>query len=487
MEPKQEIFLPYLKPLLDAPGSRYVLRDWHDRDQWQPQKYIDENLLPAPEESENWERKRSPILIIANLANQAIKTSTANDSVSRFTNSHIKSIDLAHAVRMRSAFQAYGSTRILMWLPDAEKRALIPRTVAYRGKVAVYLESTFRVEEIAGGAPLLTRARREDSLDMESSKLVAKRMEEDKIQIPPERQSKSIDTASKSSTFRAWHAEMEELEKGFESLEYSQFLGKPPAPMVFLKANNPFPVTPEFERLRTLRRTLNLQNKIIDIVNAKLQMQEEIDQLDLAAQRAGIDPAERERELSVIDAKLGAFKHELGKLSQKHRDRLLFLDDDRRAFSLNPRLLMWDRRRADPLKVQSDEFHTAKELALLDFQPLPPEKQFPLTSDQSIYFDMISTNLFAPRGATTLKYLNYSAPGAYEALVPHAPAVTDPTKGGRRDVESVRIRNLTPEMLWQLAKAWDEWLFKPSMSDTMTQFGVNYGKDLLMRRGLMRN
>jgi len=51
----------------------------------------------------------------------------------------------------------------------------------------------------------------------------------------------------------------------------------------------------------------------------------------------------------------------------------------------------------------------------------------------------------------------------------------------------VRIRNLTPEMLWQLAKAWDEWLFKPSMSDTMTQFGVNYGKDLLMRRGLMRN
>ncbi len=487
MEPKQEIFLPYLKPLLDAPDSRYVLRDWQDKEQWQPQKYIDEDLLPPPEESERWDNKRSPILIIANLANQVIKASAANDSISRFTNSHIKSIDLAHAVRMQSAFQAYGPTRILLWVPDAEKRALVPRTVAYRGKVAVYLESAFHVEEVAGGAPLLTKARREDSLDMESSKLVAKRMEEDKVQIPPHRQLKPTDTASKSSTSRAWHVEMETLEKGFESLEYSQFIGKPPATLVHLKAKNPIRVTPEYDRLRILQRTLLLQNKTIDKVNTKLQKQEEIDRLDLVAHRADIDVAEQEHEFSVIDAKIEAFKVELSELSKKTQDRLLFLDDDRRASSLDPPLLMWDRRRTEPLIVHPNEFYSAKELALLDFQPLPLEKQFPLTPDQSIYFDMISTNLFGPRGATTLKHLNHSAPGAYEALVPHAPAVTDPMKGGRRDVESVRVRNLTPEMLWQLAKAWDEWLFKPSMSDTMTQFGVNYERDMTMRRGLMRH
>ena len=487
MEPKQDIFLPYLKPLLDTPGSRYVLRGWHDKDRWQPQKYIEENLLPPLKESEGWEQKQSPILIIANVAIQPIKSSTTNDSISHFNSSHIKSIDLAHAVRMQSAFQAYGPTRILMWVPDAEKRALVPRTVAYRGKVAVYLESTFHVEEVAGGAPLLTKARREDSLDMESSKLVAKRMEEAKVQTPPERQSKQIDTASKSSTARAWHAEMEGLEKSFGNLEYAQFIGKPAAPLVSLKANNPFPVTPEYERLRTLRRTLSTQNKTIDKVNATLHKQEEIDRLDLAAHRAGIDAAEQKQELSVIDSKIEKFKDELSELNQKAQDRLLFLDDDRRAFSLDPPLLMWDRRRAEPLIVQPDEFYSAKELALLDFQPLPLEKQFPLTWDQSIYFDMISTYLFGPRGATTLKHLNHSAPGAYEALVPHAPAIIDPAKGGRRDVESVRVRNLTPEMLWQLAKAWDDWLFKPSMSDIMTQFGVNYETNLTMRKGSMRN
>lgn len=487
MEPKQDIFLPYLKPLLDAPDSRYVLRDWPDKDHWEPHKYIEEGLLPPPLELANGEHKQSSILIIANLANQAIKTSRANEPISHFANSHIKSIDLAHAVRMKAGFQVYGPTRILMWLPDAEKRALVPRTVASRGKVAVYLESTFHVEEVAGGAPPLTGAHREESLDIESNKLVAKRMEEDNTYIPPGRRLKPTSSVARSSTIRAWHAEMDELESGFNNLKLSQFIGKPPAPLVPVKANNPFSVTPEYDRLRTLRRTLRLQNRTIDKVNETLQKQEEIDKLDLAAYQAGDDTAEQGDKLSVLDTKMKAFKEELSKLTEKAQQRLLFLDDDRRAFSVDPPLLMWDRRRAEPLIGQPDEFYTAKELALLDFQPLPPEKQFPMTSDQSLYFDMISTNLFGPRGTTTLKHLNHTAPGAYEALVHHAPAITDPSKGGRRDVESVRVRNLTPEMLWQLAKAWDEWLFKPSMRDVVTQFGVNYETELTARRGFSRS
>lgn len=487
MEPKQNIFLPYLKPLLDAPGSRYVLRDWHDMDQWLPQKYIDEGLLP-PLEPGRRDQKQSPILIIANLANHAAKSSSPKDD--RYTdklNSHAKSIDLVHAVRMKSAFQAYGPTRILMWLPDAEKRGLVPRTVAYRGKLSVFLDSTFHVEEVAGGATLSTRVRREESLNIESSKLVAKRMKKDKVQIPPERQLKSADGTSKSSTVRTWHSEMQQLEEDFKNLKYSQFVGKPPAPLVPLKSGNPYPLTPEFDRLRTFRNTLKMQNKSVDRVNTVLQKQEEIDKLDIAAHRAGIDPEQQKHEFEIIDTKTQSFKDDVSKLPQNMQENLSFIDDDRRAFSVDPKLLMWDRRHAEPLIVHPEEIYPAKELALLDFQPLPEENQLPLTHDQSIYFDMICTNLFGPRGTTTVKHLSHAAPGAYEALIPHAPAITDPRKGGRRDVDSVRVRSMTPEMLWQLAKAWDGWLFKPSMSNLATQLGLPSIDDFKMRKGGARN
>ncbi len=487
MEPKQDTFLPYLRPLLDAPNSRYVLRDWRDEHQWEPQRYIDDGLIPSPGDLEGQRRPGSPILVIANLADQQAGTKRRADLPKlRGFHSHIKIIDMVHAERMRSAFQAYGPTRFLIWIPDAEKRALIPRTIGSRGKVAVYLESTFHAEEIAGAAPSLSGKRREDHLDAESSKLVAIRMKEERTQIPSERQPKTIDILPVSLTARSWHVEIAALEEGFESHKLSQFVGKPPGPLVPLRRGPRMKqVTPEYERYQLLQNLYKSQNKLLDRLAQILQKQEEIDRLDLAAHREGVDRAEQEHELKVIDSKSKDFKDELDLLRPKELERILFLDDDRRAFNMNPSLLSWDHRRAEPLVVQPEEFYIPKELALLDFQPLPREKQFPVTLEQSLYFDMICTQLFGPRGQTTLKSLNQIAPGAYEALVHKCPAITDPRKGGRRDVESVRVRNLTLEMLWQLAVAWDEWLFKPGMTDTLSHFTASLDPEPEMRRGNM--
>ena len=484
MEPKQDIFLPYLKPLVDAPSSRYVLRDWHDRDRWRPEKYIEEGLIISPEEWERQQQNHSPILILANLADQAVKyTPLLKEPSNRGFHSHIKSIDLAHAVRLKSAFQAYGPTRVLMWMPDAEKRALLPRTVGYRGKIAVYMESAFHLEEVAGAAAS-SKVRREDYLDADSGKLVAQRMEENQTLILPERQEQSTDTISVSSKSRSWHKELAELEEGFKSCRLSQFVGKPPGPLLPSKAGpKATPTTPEYKKFMKLKAILESQNRVIDRLNQVLQKQEEIDRLDLQAHRDSINKEQQELELKLIDSKIKAYKNELDTLPAKEVERIIFLDDDRKAFSPNHPLLSWDRRRAEPLIVHPNEFYPSKELALLDFQPLSPKKQLPMTHEQSIYFDMICTNLFGRRGFTTLKHLNHIAPGAYDALVPKCPALTDPRKGGRRDVESLRVRNLTPEMLWQLAIAWDEWLFKPSMSELLTQFGANHEPELSVRRG----
>jgi len=473
MEARQDLFLPFLQPLLDNPDSRYQLRSFSDGDLWQPSKYAAEGLILDVEKAGT---QRSPFLIVANLAGQSRKDAPGRSL--RGWNSHIKALDMAHAVRHKLGFQAYGPTRMLMWVADEEKRAILPRTVHYRSKVAVALESAFHVEEIAGAAPVATGARREDVSDIQSRKIVAQRMEAQNIYLPPNRLSEIKDIVLHSSdTSREWHADLQALEEGFKNYKLCQFVGGPPGPVgdfgkAGLRAKNAPKNTPEYDRLRMLRNILRGENKRIDKVNEILQHQEKIDKLDLEAHGEGVNLKEQEQMLKALDANIKNYKDQLESLTAKQLHHLAFLDDDRRAFAMDPQLLMWDRRKAEPLTVQEHEFYPSEPLALLDFQPKVDPT--PITMDQSMYFEMIATLILGAKGTTTLKHLNTIAPGAYEALVPKVPAIQDPRKGGRRDVESVRARTLTLEMLHGLAVAWDKWLFKPRMNDLLTQVGVSH-------------
>jgi transcription factor 1 len=71
------------------------------------------------------------------------------------------------------------------------------------------------------------------------------------------------------------------------------------------------------------------------------------------------------------------------------------------------------------------------------------------------------------RGLDTL------APGAADDIVPLAPSLRDPKKGGRRNLEQLRVRMLTAEMIEELVVAWENWPFKPSMGELMLKMGVH--------------
>lgn len=494
MESKQNVYLPFLQPLLDAPGSRYRLRDWPDTYIWQPERYVEEGLLhnaeghggppPTTEEPNNL------ILIIANLVGQRLR------AVGRPTgaiSAHVKAIDFSHAVRHRSGFQSYGPTRMLMWLSDEDKRLLLPRTVGYRGKVSLYMETSFDLEEVVG-FPHASNAkvRREDALDIESSKQVAKRMHEKNIEMPLYRQAWSGDRRSDlSEVSRHWHSELHELEQGFQGGKFSRYAERPATESIdghMSSTRNrkvkgtPKTFTPEYRRMMMLRHVANGQNATIDRINAVLKKQEKIDQMDLDLHRVDIEASEQEGIVKALDSRIQEFKDELEKLTAKRLSTLFFIDDDRRAFAMDPPLLMWDRRKAEPLSAKEDECYAQGKIALLDFQPKTID-EFPMTSEQSICFDLISTFLFSPRGALTLKHLKTIAPGAFEALVPQIPAIRDPRKGGRYDIDSVRVRAVTPQMIHGLAVAWDNWVFKPPIEDALTQFGTNFEETITSKKG----
>ena len=498
MESKQSVYLPFLQPLLDAPGSRYSIKDWPDLDLWQPNRYVEEGLLhdteghggPPPSTAE----PNNLILITANLAGR--RNTVPKESTSPIVVAHQKAVDLSHAVRHRSGFQRYGPTRVLMWLPDENKRQLLPRTIGYRSKISMYLEANFEMEEIVG-FPLASdsKKRREDALDVESSKRVAKRMQEKEIHIPPGRGLRPQDSnPGLSEISRYWHKELQELEEGFQTGRFSQYMERPAATpnekhvsgaTTGKSKSQRSLTTREYKKMITLRSVANWQNVLIDRIKTVLEKQEKIDKLDLDLHREDIKPLEQEEIIKKIDASIQEYKKEVNTLSEKQSQALQFLDDDRRAFAMDPPLLSWDRRKADPLLAREDDFHVQGKNALLDFQPKMMD-EMPMTLDQSVYFDMIATFLLSRKGAVTLKHLETIAPGAFEALVPQVPAIRDPRKGGRYDVDSLRARNATPEMIHGLAVAWDNWAFKPPIEDVLTHFGPNLERDATKKGSIRR-
>lgn len=489
MEPKQNVYLPFLQPLLDAPGSRYRLKDWPDSYIWQPKRYVEEGLLhdaegrggPPP----TTEVPNNSILIIANLAGQRHRILGESRAA---MSAHLKAIGYSHAVRHRTGFQNYGPTRMLMWLSDEDKRPLLPRTVGYRGKLSAYMELVLHLEEIVG-FPNASDAKihREDALNIESGKQVAKRMQDNGINMPSHRQGKPGDRFfDLSGVSRHWHRELQELEKGFQRGNFSQYVERPAAEstdehMPRVKSRKAT-LTPEYKRMMTLRYVITGQNAAIDRIKKVLQKQEKIDKMYLDLYREDTKPLEQEEIIKVLDSRIQEFKDGLETLTAKQLKTLFFLDDDRRAFAMDPPLLMWDRRKAEPLSAEEDEFYAQGEIALLDFQPKIADR-IPMTLEQSIYFDLISTSLFAPTGQATLKHLKTIAPGAFEALVSQVPAIRDPRKGGRYDVESLRVRTVTPEMIHGLAVAWDNWTFKPPIEDALTQYGTNFDERTTSKKG----
>ena len=486
IEPKKDTCLPFLQPLLDAPGSRYRLVDWPEEHVWAPDRFVKEGLLhdveglggPPP----TTEEPNNSILITANLVGCHLeKRALLPDAVTRKQPlAYLRALHYAQGARYRTGFLKYGATRLLMWLSDEHKRSLLPRTVGYRGKMALYMESHVSLEEIVGFPDASDSAiHREDALDIESSKRVAQRMREKDIKIPPHRQVRLEDRKyDLSQVSRHWHKELQELEEGFRAGKFKQNVEIPAATYDGKRRGRAQP-TPEFKRMKLLRYVITGDNVSIDKINSVLKSQERIDKMDLDLHREDINSSEREELIKALNASIQDYKSELRVLNKKQLERLYFLDDDRRATAMNPPLLMWDRREAEPLLAREDEFHYPTQAALLDFQPKMPN-EFPMTMHQSIYFDLISTSLLSPTSHAGLERLKVVAPGAFEALIPQVPAIRDPAKGGRYDLDSVRARTLTTEMFHSLALAWDNWAFKPSIESTI--YGLR-SQDFRLSRG----
>lgn len=486
VEQDSDFYLPFLTPLLDSPGSRYHLRRWHDRQPWTPNSYVSEGLIPELEKTPTTDGRNDTLLIIANLAYGSKR------EVRGLIPSHLNIHTYVNHLRSQRGFHAHGSVRLLLWMPNTDKNMILPRTVLYRKKLSVEVEMVCNVEEIAGGGiDTQISSVREPFLDFRSSKRVAERMKTQNIQIPFSRQDvaqkavyEALLNPAEDSTkgledshvlptgfIRDWHSELKQLERDFRDAKFPQTNPSPsastdqrkPPQRMGRPRKEPREKTPEFVRLSNLKNHLALDNRVRVKVDELIQEQEAIDRLHSGILNKAFNEPERQGKLAELQQRAEGFKVQRENLTRKANTHFNINSDNRRAFMMDSPLLMWDHRTAEPLIVRKNEFCDPTQLALLDFQPLSPSP-YPITSAQSVMFALIMGGLLN-HPTDTIYHLNNLAPGAADAIIPHVSALHDPQRGGRYDLSEFRIRCLTPEMFYGIVQAWDNWPFKPLISE----------------------
>ncbi|KAL8942462.1 MAG: hypothetical protein Q9216_001662 [Gyalolechia sp. 2 TL-2023] len=468
-EPPASPFLPHLKPLANQLNSRYHLLDWPEEDVWSPDRYIAEGLLPPFDNSKSKTPSHS-ILILANTRIQADK----GGEQARTTTAYHKLRHWCDDISLNTGFHAGGPVRMLLWFPEKEKRTIIPRTIQYRSTLSLFLEMTSHAREIVCAEESLVgkMKMRDKGTDLMSGQRVAQRMQETGIMIPDGRQiqlyeqlggnDKGSHTPSTGVRIREWHKELHDLQQRFRSGDFVQADGMDVG--IIKRLSNGARLTPEYARLVELERNLKHIAKRAKMTEELLQDQNQIDSLDAQANDSNLGESRQAALQAEVQERKSLLQERVKNTSGSHtRDEFKNLKDERKAYGQNPPLLQWDQRKADPIKAYNAEFHPEKGLCLIDVEKkrtLP----YPMSAMQWTFFSVLMAALWK-QPTENLSALNNIAPGAFEAITPHVPALTDPGRGGERDLLDLPVNRLTPEMAYGIMTAWLDWPFQPDLAD----------------------
>ncbi|KAI4174537.1 MAG: hypothetical protein LQ343_002294 [Gyalolechia ehrenbergii] len=390
--------------------------------------------------------------------------------------SHRKLRQWCDDVTLNSGFHAGGPVRMLMWFPDKEKRPVVPRTIQCRSKLSLLLEMTSHIEEIvsADETPIGKLKRRDRGIELMSEQRVAKRMQETGMTIPHGRRpqlyeqveanDKGLQAPGTGVRMREWHKELHNLQQRFQSGKFVRFDGMDAGVVNRRRLPPGTRLTPEYARLVELERNLKHITKRTMLIEELLQEQDLIDSLDAQANDSNLGESRQAALQAELQERKRLLQGRLDNTSGRHtRDEFEIFKHERKAYGQNPPLLQWDQRKADPLKAYNAEFYPETGLCLVDVEA-KRTLSYPMTAVQVTLFSALITALWQqPRG--NLSVLDTIAPGAFEGITPQVPALTDPSRGGERDLLDLPINRLTPEMAYGIMMAWLDWPFHPHLAD----------------------
>lgn len=494
LEPDTELYLPWLQPLLSREGSTYKLlpksgMSWDHLDEAFSKKYLpDQELLPRGDP--RLEKPNDTLLFVANVGHYPLRSF---QSARNFTKLFL--YQMVEAIRCHSTFQGYGLVRVLLWVADTEKNGVLPRTITDRRGITIDAEVSCQdLFEIAGGDGTTSLRKRENILDIESSSKVLQKMNEAGIRTPTGRKTKlEMDTnatlagelsgeADAPKIKRDFHAELEHLEKRYAEgklLKYADEIAAraldPNAKLLSDKqrksgtCNQKF-FGADYLRMYQLRQRVSKIKKQGNIISELLEDHQAIAKAkeDILA----MNPEDAKVAQEALDLRIRDWTEEFENKTPVDQSLFWIYVDNRKALEQDPPLLMWDRRFAEPIKVFEDDFVPHREMCLLDIRP---KSLWPVLRQNDRIdwenFDYIIGHLFMFSTQSVKKGLTSLAHGAYDWIVPECPSLTDPEKGGCRDLDELTVRCLSQEMLKEIIESWMKWPFRPSRYQLMVKTG----------------
>jgi len=491
LEPEAKLYSPFLRPLVDAADSKYV---WHEKSGivWSHlEGLLNKTHLPfqeiLPADDPRLYKPNHSLLVVANLSFYPRKTFKGFGSLAQLVVHQYVS-----AIRSNSLFQKYGLIRMLIWIEDQERFLLLPRHVHLRKKGSMEAAvSCSHISEVASSTVPHSYFPRDISLELESTRKTLAQMEAKGITVPEGRRSViheyllGIQTDAglidAKQSKKKWSEELPLLEARYAAGEFEKNRDKtkdksdPTVKPTVKKPADPY--TPEYKRMMILRNGRNsYARRRVEREDSNKRHSELLKRL---GELHGLTTmsAQRERE-SIL------------KLRRKLLDEITALPDanqiqfhcssadNYRLSQTEPSGFIYDRREAEPLKVQKSDFYPAHELALIDFEP---QTTWPsIRADNANYdiLEYIATmfNMFPNNNVK--ESLTALWPGAYEWLSVECPSLLDPRKGGDPDLTLIRVRCLTSEHLKEILEAWIRWPFRPTREQIVARLSYSASADV---------
>ncbi|KXT16033.1 hypothetical protein AC579_7137 [Pseudocercospora musae] len=523
MEPDEEYVEPFIKPLLQKPGSTYVhtsLSGINSRDYIQNwnELFADGSLIGRNrlhQDDPNLRRVDTSLLITGSLVRRNDLTFVQK----KYINPQLSLLNAAWSSLQNGVFHQAGLVRMLWWLAEPDKIALLPHVSNYKLFASAALGLSCNTNEVV--AMKSSREYKDESekvdirsrysgISAESSARVQERMADRGIIVPEgrevhQREPVKEDTqtqwnsplAVKYHTLPEFEAEFEELsERVNKHIEIKTGKKISPSHRPALQRLVDSMRYPQVHgAISEHRSRVSMYAKKYRVARSKTtgvasrfgpKTEERVGPAELSMALCAdsflhmINLEVHYKFLEENGVDVSAFKPKLASLLQQIDEwsrcgsgatqlaDTCRLWEDVIDFEAPTPILITDRRQYEALRAKPEDFYPAANVCMLDITPNELDMAVSGVADRNEVANLcryLLKIMFSLKSRSVTSALDRIAPSAAKDLIPMVPAITDPRRGGRLDPANLKVRQLTDEMLEGLAKAWVEWPFKPEMHE----------------------
>ena len=500
LEPDETYYEPFIKPLLDHPGSAYVhaaLRDPNHAKTWTNyrQLHVSEMLSDHTQLDNTDPRRREldpSLLVVGNLAR---RYNPKHFAQGRMEFAPLALYQMGYDALAKEFLQRNGMVRMLWWVPELYKPTSLGGRLPYtRSSFNVGLGISANISEVAGVSPVdmiignrkptVKIRKRWDATERAISHDVGSASERKGMNVPGGRALQERDPAplepgetfTAVSPFSVTISNEADLRTKIAALSarltnMAKFLANKGRVSAGISMADRAAALSSLEYPQSALASKHMKTE----VHSNFSEHRGAVLLDLGLVLINLEASFKELEDRLERTTLNELREEVLSLGRTY-NRLLESASDRTAitaieiledqvgFFLSPRLLPLDRREYEPLQAETADFWPKYDLALFDMVPTGTDLSVPdlaSSREASDFCAELVKTLFGATSQPVPLALDRIGVNAGKDLIPLVPAITDPRRGGRLNPMDVKVRMLTDEMIVDLVKAFFEWPFRP--------------------------